>query len=278
MSLRLTIYKVIRGIYRCCPVWLKNGLLKTMSLKLVFRNVYYTIDSKIFSKKATFYCPCCDYHFRSFKSNPYTMRTDYFNPERYIGIEQKVICPVCGSLPRHRILATWMNTHKLEGNVLYFAKEGSISRWLKRNGVKTTSADLYGQADLKLDIQDTCLPENSWDWVINNHVLEHVNDYQKALKELHRIMKPGGHMIISFPIDETLESVLENREADEKERIKIFGQIDHWRLFGRDSDAILKNAGFRVSKIQGDGLPESIKPFTGPANYDVNYLYLCEKQ
>lgn len=207
------------------------------------------------------------------------MRTDYFNPNRYKGIEQKIICPVCGSLPRHRILTEWLEEHKkvFQGKILYFALEESMSIWLKRNGMEVKSADHNGQADLKVDLQETVFPDCSWDWIITNHVLEHVNDYQRALRELYRILKPEGHLIISFPIDETLDTVMENREADEKERIVTFGQIDHWRLFGRDSEEIIKTIGFDVSRITAKRFPESIRPYTGPADYDVNYLFLCKK-
>jgi len=207
------------------------------------------------------------------------MRTDYFNPDRYKGQEQRIICPVCESLPRHRILATWLEAHRseLQGKILYFAIEDGMRSWFKRNGICITTADLYTDADLKLDIENTGLADSTWDWIICNHVLEHVNDYQKALQELRRILKPDGRLIISFPIDETLETVQENRNADENERIKPFGQIDHWRLFGRDSEIMLRTAGFSVSEISGNGLPDSIRPYTGPADYDVNYLFLCKR-
>ena len=276
MALRLAVYKSFRWVYRHTPSTLKRSCFR---VQRGLRDFYYRVDNIVFSNRASLYCPCCDYHLRAFKSRSYTMRTDYFNPQRYKGIEQKIICPVCGSLPRHRILATWMNDHKqeLKGEILYFAREESMDRWLKRNGIKTISADIKGHPDLIIDMQDTGLQENSWDWIICNHVLEHVDDYQKALKELYKILKQKGHLIISFPIDETLDTVKEDRKADTKNRIEQFGQIDHWRLFGRDSEDIIKNIGFEVSRISGEGLPMCICPNVGPADYDVNYLFLCKK-
>ena len=276
MSLRLTVYKALRWTYRKCSSGLKKSLL---AVQKGVRGLYYRIDSTLFPQKSLFSCPCCDARFRRFKANPYTIRTDYFNPDRYKGQEQHIICPVCESLPRHRILATWLESHKseLKGKILYFAIEDGICSWFKRNGIDVTTADLYTDADLKLDIENTGLADGTWDLIVCNHVLEHVNDYRKALQELHRILKADGRLIVSFPIDEILETVKEDRTADEKERIRSFGQIDHWRLFGRDSKAMLRAAGFTVSVISGNGLQESIRPYTGPADYDVNYLFLCER-
>ncbi len=98
-----------------------------------------------------------------------------------------------------------------------------MRKWFRRKGISVTTADLYTDADMKLDIENTGLADGTWDWIICNHVLEHVNDYQKALNELRRILKPDGRLIISFPIDESLETVQENRNADENDRIKTFG-------------------------------------------------------
>ena len=38
---------------------------------------------------------------------------------------------------------------------------------------------------------------------------------------------------------------------------------------------LLKKAGFEVSLIEGDACPKKILPVVGPAEYDVNYLFLC---
>ena len=73
--------------------------------------------------------------------------------------------------------------------------------WMKRNGIAFTTADLYNPADLKLDIQNTDLADASYDVIICNHVLEHVDDFRKALAEFHRILAPGGLLLCSFPMD-----------------------------------------------------------------------------
>ena len=61
------------------------------------------------------------------------------------------------------------------------------------------------------------------------------------------------------------------------ERIIRFGQADHRRLFGMKADRALREAGFKVETILGEDFPEKILPIVGPADYDINRLFLCRK-
>ena len=69
---------------------------------------------------------------------------------------------------------------------------------------------MHTAADLKLDLDHIDQPSASWDVVFCNHVLEHVPDYKRALRELYRILKPGGSLVCSFPIDMRYETVQED--------------------------------------------------------------------
>ena len=225
-----------------------------------------------------YYCPCCGIKIRGFVKADY-LDVGHFNPDRYKNTRQDVLCPACMSLPRHRILAAWLNEHReiMQGKrVLYFAPEYSMMLWMNRNGVSYTTADLYNTADLRLDIQATGLSAASYDIIICNHVLEHVDDFRVALNEMYRILKLGGSFICSFPMDTKVDVVDEDsviRTAEE--RYKRFGQSDHKRVFGVNSDSILKAAGFTVEEISGDAYPKEILPVIGPADYDINRLFHC---
>ena len=275
---------VINWIRRNCPrtIWpfARQCLLKMRFLKYKFAN--------FLSSDILYYCPCCGSHLTAFVSGTFISRSNCFNPARYMNSRQDVLCPVCLSLPRHRILAAWCETYKdsLHGKrVLYFALEKGMECCLRRNKVLLTSADLYDIADLKLDLMCIDQPDNSWDLVFCNHVLEHVKDYRIALSELYRILRPCGRLICSFPIDDSYETVYEDGnlvsvvspEAD-MQRIQKFGQKDHLRVFGRDSIKLLETAGFIVTVIDGDTMPEEIMPVVGPADYDSNKLFICEKK
>lgn len=53
-------------------------------------------------------------------------------------------------------------------------------------------------------------PDASFDWVISNHVLEHVRDHEFVLEEIARVLKPGGSSAHLFPVRENvLESHLQ---------------------------------------------------------------------
>lgn len=261
-----------------------RGHIKNIKIRIKRKSVFlkYKADGLIFPWKTRLFCPCCGLRFRKFVAGDYQGRGDLYNTERYRGIRQDILCPFCESLPRHRILALWCEANKKRlrsSSVLYFAPEHGMLLWLRRNGVKFTSADLYdAYADLKLDIQNTGLPDDTYDIIFCNHVLEHVDDFRRALREQYRILKPGGLFVCSFPMDPKVELLDEDPElSDDATRLQKYGQADHRRVFGMKAGRFLREAGFAVQKIRGESCPEAILPVVGPADYDMNILFCCRK-
>ncbi len=246
------------------------------------RKVSVRLTSRIRKDTLPYYCPCCDTYLKRFVEGGYRTRPDRFNPARCEHTRQDVICPVCGALPCHRILALWCSNHREEmqkARILYFAPETSMSLWMDRNGIPRTTADLAAGADLQIDIQETGLPDQSYDVIFCNHVLEHVDDFRAALKEMRRVLSSGGMFVCSFPMDPNVELLDEdpNVQTDE-ERIERFGQLDHKRVFGMNAERLLADAGFSVEKITGESCPEKILPVVGPADYDMNLLFCCTRE
>ncbi len=239
------------------------------------------VKSKYYKDKLPYYCPCCQTYLSEFSEGGFLNHPEIYDVRRYREIDQSVVCPICGSFPRHRILVSWLEDKVnilLNKNILYFAKERSVGGWLSYKGVNYTTADLYAEADLKLDIENTGLEDASYDVIICNHVLEHVTDYRKALQELYRITRSGGFLILSFPVDKKLKNVYENTSITTVEdRIEHFGQADHLRVFGGNITDIFEDAGFRVTEIQGKDYSEKIKPVIGPADYDYDVLWCLNK-
>jgi ubiquinone/menaquinone biosynthesis C-methylase UbiE len=48
-------------------------------------------------------------------------------------------------------------------------------------------------------MEDTGYPDNYFDVVMSNHVLEHSIDSNTVLKEIYRITKPGGWSVHTIP-------------------------------------------------------------------------------
>ena len=249
----------------------------------IYYGYYSFLSGFLFgSKEGKVYCPCCGKHFDKFVDERYYADEKHYDPATFSGSRQDVICDCCRSAPRHRIIASWAedNAGQLkESKILYFAPELSMMIWFKRHKIRVVTADLYDRrADKKLDITSTGLPSGSEDVVFCNHVLEHVSDYSVALSELNRIIRKGGMLIISFPVDEDLDETREDKTASEEERRRLFGQYDHLRLFGKDCRKILENAGFEVGAIDISGMLEEIVPVNGPSNYDTNMIFRCVKK
>jgi predicted SAM-dependent methyltransferase len=232
-------------------------------------------------------CPCCGKTFRSFTDldvgNIITV-----NKSRYLDFIENTRCPYCRSLSRHRIACYHFNEIKdklplpsssKNYGILMFSAERSIKKWFTRNGYRYTTADLIGRTpDINVDIQKTPFPDESWTLIICNHVLEHVTDYRLALKELKRILRTDGILELTVPTDRNLKTTYEDAAAiTAKQRIDMFGQSDHLRIFGNDLQQILVDVGFSVEVIDGNNLPSSIRPTIGPANYDDNRVYFCKK-
>jgi SAM-dependent methyltransferase len=119
-------------------------------------------------------------------------------------------CSACGSISRDRFLY-WCWTQRTGYDPAAKVLETSprmnqLYRDRMAERVDYTSSDYDESAHkgaMRLDLQDIALPDNSLDVVLTPHVLEHVPDTDKALSELFRVMKPGGHIFLQVPIPQS---------------------------------------------------------------------------
>jgi SAM-dependent methyltransferase len=56
------------------------------------------------------------------------------------------------------------------------------------------------QPDIVASALELPLDDQSFDTVVSTELLEHVPDPLRALREMHRVLKPGGHLILSTPM------------------------------------------------------------------------------
>ncbi len=57
------------------------------------------------------------------------------------------------------------------------------------------------------DLMSIPVDDNSYDSILNNAVLEHVEHADEVLGELHRLLKPGGHLVLCVPFLQPFHAV-----------------------------------------------------------------------
>ena len=142
-----------------------------------------------------------------------------------------------------------------------------------------TTGDLISPwADVKFDVHEIPFDDNTYDVVICNHVLEHVEDDEKVMKEFYRVMKPGGWGIFQVPIDKESKKTQEDKLiTDPKDRERLYWQSDHVRLYGLDYGKKLSQSGFKVTESDfiNEIDPKLVKRFALP---EGEIVYFCEKK
>jgi predicted SAM-dependent methyltransferase len=120
------------------------------------------------------------------------------------------------------------------------------------------TADLISKdVAVKMDITDIRFPDDSFDAIICNHVLEHVVDDRRAMSELYRTLRPGGWAILQVPLSLSLTTTYEDSSiATASGRAEAFGQSDHVRIYAEDYKDRLERAGFCVSVFRWIAEPE----------------------
>jgi SAM-dependent methyltransferase len=217
-------------------------------------------------------CPVCRSHCRKFLAHG--------PPSRRV---QDGVCPVCLSHPRHRLACIFLTTRTtlLDGlakTVLHFAPEPAFAAALRSaRGIETVSADLDSpHAMVKLDITRIDRATASFDVILCSHVLEHVPDDREAMREMFRVLKPGGWAMIQVPIS-SRPTFEDPSITDPAERERLFWKTDHVRLYGLDISDRLRAAGFEVDTVFGHELVEP-SGLAQAGIYPKDLVFHCRKR
>jgi SAM-dependent methyltransferase len=213
-------------------------------------------------------CPVCGWSFDRFKD-------DWNRPE--------ALCWRCGAHERHRMLALVLERRPEllagAGSLLHLAPEWGLRRRLStRTGLRYVTADLYMDGvDERLDVRALALPDASFGAVICSHVLEHVDEDRAAMRELARVLAPGGWLLVMVPLDLGRERTYEDdciRTPAARER--AFLQRDHLRLYAPDVADRLAEAGLEVEVVR----PRRELGAEAMARYGLiesDYVFLCRR-
>ena len=206
-----------------------------------------------------FLAPLVDILFRGNKFRDPINGKSYrkFLPYGYVKQRDNALSPGTLSLERHRLLWLYLNNEtnffSKTLKVLHIAPEQCFYNLFKNlKNINYTTFDLNSPlADIKGDICNLPFKENSFDFILCNHVLEHINDDNKAMKELYRVLNKNGTAILQVPINQKSSKTFEDSSiVDKKERIEKFGQYDHIRLYGLDYFKKLESFGFKVDPLK----------------------------
>lgn len=202
--------------------------------------------------KGNKHCNICQCNFEKFL--PAGIHNEIFKRNHIIGggYRENSKCPCCGSGDRQRwfyyVLQHKLNISEMSGRMLHFAPEKSIIEYIKQNKkIDYYTADIVGGRAMHVaDITDIQFKDETFEYVICNHVMEHIVDEKKAVNEIMRVLKMNGKWIFSFPICTDIPTYEDAAISSPEARLKEYGQADHVRLYGYDYKTRFEKYGLEI--------------------------------
>jgi SAM-dependent methyltransferase len=226
-------------------------LIRNRIINLIIYNLnkYLVHISEIATiKKNKNYCIICEKNCPTFLPFGLTKRPN-------------ALCPNCHSLERDRLIYCFLkertNFFRAKIRLLHVAPEMPFyNLFINSKNIHYLPCDLtpenfpFENSIRKIDLTNIPLEDNSFDVILCSHVLEHIIDDLTAMKEIYRVLSPGGWAILHVPIDNKREFTFEDFSlTSDEDREMAFGQKDHVRVYGKDYPARLKKAGFYVEEV-----------------------------
>ncbi|MBU2555258.1 MAG: class I SAM-dependent methyltransferase [Bacteroidetes bacterium] len=261
----------------------KNSIKRKLKSQFLwFRKYYYQGKS--------FTCPLCGNSFRTML--PGGFQSDAVKKLDIIGagLRSQNICPYCLSTDRDRLVYVYLSDifsiKEKEIHVLHVSPEPALYRVLSTlpsitytTGTKYAEGTYYPSGIEFFDLRELPYSNNTFDMVICNHVLEHIEEDYLAMAEIFRVLKNNGLAVLQVPISEKLVDTLEDPDIKtQQDRHTVFGQFDHVRVYGQDYPSRLEQIGFSMEVIPSHRVKEQ-------ANVSVNFalnprenLYIAHKK
>jgi SAM-dependent methyltransferase len=205
------------------------------------------------------YCPCCEQN-TWFIAKESWLRDYYF-------------CQHCRSIPRFRAIINRIKEfvpNISRKNVYEVAPGGASSVWLKKNSGYYVASHYWSDIPLGSknkeynngeyfcqNLEALTFEDNSFDLVVTQDVFEHIFHPDKALKEIRRVLKPGGYHIFTVPY---YRGTLSSRRA----MVSKAGVVEHLKDPVFHGNPISKS-GSLVTFDWGDDIVELIYKWTGMA-------------
>ncbi len=248
--------KVLSSKQKEIPNWMLEVLLTVRGL--VFLGTKYT-------------CPCCGWKVREFTNGGNSFKIRHLS-----------YCPRCDAKARHRrdwlFLKNETNLFSEQVRLLHISPRYSFSRhFTKLQNLEYVGVDLFycRNISITMDVAAAPLPSSIFDAIICIHVLEHVQDDRKAMREFFRVLKPGGWALVSSPIRMDQKTVEDPSITSAKERKLMFGERSHYRYYGYDMFDRLEESGFQVEMNLGRDVDQETQMKYGLR--DDENIFFCRK-
>ncbi len=229
------------------------------------------------------YCILCNNAVDKFEA--YGVIAEVYKEHHIIGagLRENCTCPHCSMGDRERwqyyVIKNYTKVLDEECSVLHFAPEHLIGSRIREN-IKCDYYEgdiVFGRARHQIDITDIQFKNEIFDYVIANHVLEHISDDGKALQEMNRVLKKEGILILSFPICTDMLTYENPQITTREDCERYYGDRDHVRLYGYDFKERIEESGFSVEILSPKNILDdlSIEKY-GYLKDDI--IMLCKKQ
>lgn len=216
-------------------------------------------------------CPCCGWTLRAFTSGGASLKP------RDAGY-----CPRCGSKARHRRIWLFLedrtNLFSEPLDLLEISPNYCFSRrWVKMPNLRFVGAGLIGgpHISVRMDLTAAPIGSGTFDGIICVHVLEEILDDRAAMKELFRMLKPGGWALVSVPTRMDKETYEDAAITTRGARRRAFGEEAHVRVYGHDLIERLESCGFEVEVDLARDIDRRIRARHGLR--DDENIFLCRR-
>lgn len=176
-------------------------------------------------------------------------------------IRKNARCPQCGSLERHRAMIDllakrqWLNAG---GRCLDVGGIPPFRSLFERRKIDYLSISLGDPAMVCMDVERLAFQEGVFDIILDSHVLEYVVDYRRGLRELLRVLKPSGVMILTETYRYGMPQTIEFGGPNPRATFMI-------RQFGEDLTDSLQDVGFSYERFD----------YTGRNDASGDYFFIC---
>jgi SAM-dependent methyltransferase len=280
---KLRLYHPLQSAYRSGLSFIHNQYRKLTYSKYKVKLSPASVPSNF---PPSFQCNFCNAAYTKFVPEyPTPDIAPAINNDNVIaGYGPNVYCPNCLSKNRERLIKAVLQTYlSIDGKkILHFSPEKHLFHFISKTAHVTTvdiTPGFYRNIDDTIQYADaTNLPftNDSFDILIANHILEHIPEDVKAMKEMFRVLNAKGLAILQVPYSETLSVTLEDPYINDPARqAALYGQKDHVRIYSKTGYVQrLQQAGFYVTVLT----PDILAPFRIYAIQENESVFLCSKQ